>query len=65
MQSEMQQRQTFMIERLQDVVNEIKAELRAVHLKPSSPASDTKSQTEDSASAHLDRHQEMLDTLGQ
>ena len=40
MQSEMQQRQMIMIERLLDVTDEIKAELRAARLKPSSPVSD-------------------------
>ena len=51
MQSEMQQRQMIMIERLQDMTDEIKAELQAARLRPSSPVSDTKSQTEDSAVA--------------
>ena len=51
MKSEMQQRQMIMIERLQDVTDEIKAKLRAARLKPSSPASNTKSQTEDSDKA--------------
>ena len=45
MQSEMQQRQMIMIERLQNVTDDIKAELRAARLKPSSPESDTKFQT--------------------
>ena len=51
MQPEMQQRQMIMIERLHDVTDEIKAELRAARLKPSSPASDTKPQTEDCTGA--------------
>ena len=33
------------------MTNKIKAELRAAHLKPSSPVSGTKSQTDDSARA--------------
>ena len=51
MQSEMQQRLMIMIERLQNVTDDIKADSRAARLKPSSPASDTKSQIEDSARA--------------
>ena len=47
MQSEMQQRQMIVTERLEDVIDEIKAELRAARFKPSSPASDTKCQTDE------------------
>ena len=61
MQSDMQQKQLMMIERLQYVTEEIKVELRSIRrkssspvsastrLKSSSPVSDTSSQSEDSA----------------
>ena len=51
MQSEMQQRQVIMIERLQVVTDEIKAELRAACLKPVSSVSNTMSQTRNGARA--------------